>query len=260
VLIVGGGNSACDIAFEISRVAARTCLSMRRGYNILPKKLFGQPIDKLYSWVHRLPDPILRPLIRSVLLLALGPRRRYGLPPLQSEPLAMHPTLNTNILRALRDRSVAPRGDIACLDGDFVAFGDGSRERFDVIVWATGFRASFPFLEPGIVDWNAENCPPLYLKSLHRDVANLFFIGLFQPLGCIWRLADYQARIAALQIAGRLDRPADIAARIDREMRAPQRRFDKTPRHAIEVDYHEFRAELLAELDRVKPALVPESA
>ena len=88
VLVVGGGNSGCDIAFEISRVAARTCLSMRRGYNILPKTLF-EPIDKLYSWVHCLPRPILRPLIDPS---CFSPRPAPPLwaPPLQGTPLAMH--------------------------------------------------------------------------------------------------------------------------------------------------------------------------
>jgi cation diffusion facilitator CzcD-associated flavoprotein CzcO len=39
----------------------------------------------------------------------------------------------------------------------------------------------------------------------------------FQPLGCIWRLADHQAHSAALQIAGYLARPADVGARIERD-------------------------------------------
>jgi hypothetical protein len=84
---------------------------------------------------------------------------------------------------------------------------------------------------------------------MHRAVPNLYFIGLFQPIGCIWRLADHQARIAALQIVGQLARPSDIAARVDREIRAPHWHFDATPRHAVEVDYHDFRRELLAEFE-----------
>jgi hypothetical protein len=83
---------------------------------------------------------------------------------------------------------------------------------------------------------------------MHRRIANLFFVGLFQPIGCIWRLADYQARIAALQITGQLKRPMDIDARILDQIRSPHWRFDSAPRHALEVDYHDFRAELLKEL------------
>jgi hypothetical protein len=92
------------------------------------------------------------------------------------------------------------------------------------------------------------NAPPLYLTMMHPQIANLFFIGLFQPIGCIWRLADHQARIAALQIKGALSRPRDIEARIDKEISSPHWRFDKAPRHAVEVDYHDFRGELLNEI------------
>src|SRR5262250_1974553 len=90
--------------------------------------------------------------------------------------------------------------------------------------------------------------PPLYLKMMHPTIPSLFFIGLFQPIGCIWRLADYQSRIAALQISGRLRRPPDIEARIRREVAHPRHRFDPSPRHAIEVDYHAFHRQLMREL------------
>ena len=83
---------------------------------------------------------------------------------------------------------------------------------------------------------------------MHWHIANLLFVGLFQPIGCIGRLADYQARIAALQITGQLKRPMNMDARILDQISSPHWRFDSAPRHALEVDYHDFRAELLKEL------------
>jgi len=248
VLVVGGGNSACDIAREISRVAAHTSISMRRGYWVLPKRLLGKPIDHLYASLRRLPCWLVRPIIRLAVPLIVGPWCRYGLQKPRGGPTTMHPTVNTAILTALRDGRVTPRVGIDRLAGSEVRFQDGSSEKFDCIVWATGFRIAFPFLDLGIVDWDTMKAPPLYLKMMHPRLANLFFIGLFQPLGCIWRLADVQARIAALQIAGRLARPPDIAARTAREMSHPHWRFDAAPRHAIEVDAHDFRRDLLKHL------------
>jgi hypothetical protein len=163
----------------------------------------------------------------------------------------MHPTLNTNVLSALRDGTVLTRTGIERFDGQSIHFRDGRVEAFDTVVWATGFHISFPFLDAAIVDWDTTRPPPLYLKMMHRRLANLFFIGLFQPIGCIWRLADHQAKIAALQIAGRLQRPADIGARIERENRSPHWQFDEAARHAVEVDYHDFRRELIRELAHV---------
>jgi hypothetical protein len=105
---------------------------------------------------------------------------------------------------------------------------------------ATGFRTSFPFLP------EQTTTPQLHLMMMHPTIPSLYFIGLFQPLACIWRLAHYQSRIAALQLSGRLSRPPDIHEVADH--------VDRSPRHAIEVDYHTFRGELLNELRRDPPS------
>jgi len=251
VLVVGAGNSACDIAVEVARVATRTCISLRRGAYIVPKIVFGRPVDVLYARLRRLrwlPRSALPGLLNGLLRLSIGPWEKYGLPAPEGRMFQMHPTLNSNILAALRDGSVVTRPGIERFEDHTVHFADGSAEEFDAVIWATGFYIAFPFLDSAVVDWDTSKPPPLYLKMMHRHIANVFFIGLFQPIGCIWRLADHQARIAALQISGRLRRPADIEARILREVRFRHWRFDHTMRHAVEVDYHDFRQELMREL------------
>ena len=251
VLVVGGGNSACDLAVELSRSASQTCISLRRGYHIVPKVMFGRPVDMLYARLRErrwLPRRLIRRLMARLLRLGMGPWSKYGLPEPKTPLFGMHPTLNSNILAALRDGTVEPRPGIDGFDGDDVHFRDGRVETFDTVIWATGFDISFPFLPPSVVDWDTSRPPPLYLKMMHRRIANVYFIGLFQPIGCIWRLADHQSQIAALQIAGKLQRPSNIEARIARELKSPHWHFDQTPRHAVEVDYHDFRRDLMREL------------
>ena len=249
VLVVGAGNSACDIAADIARVARKTCLSMRHGSYIAPKLMFGHPVDQVVEfWRSYIPRFLLQPVFRLSLQLAIGRWEDYGLQRPKGGPLEMHPTLNTSILEALRSGQVLPRVGIQRFDGGQVEFCDRRVEAFDAIVWATGFRFSFSFLPSSVVDWSPEHTPPLYLKMMHATIPNLFFIGLFQPVGCIWRSADYQARIAAQQIAGKLNRPHDIVTRIQRELSHPHWRFANSPRHTIEVDARFFRRELLREL------------
>src|SRR5690606_37210199 len=89
-----------------------------------------------------------------------------------------------------------------------------------------------------------------YKKMMHADFDNLYFIGLFQPQGCIWPLADFQSKIAAKIIAGSLDRPTDLHNKIQKEMQQLSRRYKTDVRHALEVDYQKFRKELLQELKR----------
>jgi hypothetical protein len=248
VLVVGGGNSACDIAVDVARGAASSCISLRHGCYILPKLMFGRPTDIMYARLRQY-WPFLRdPIARLVVRLAVGPWNKYGLSEPAGSPLTMHPTLNSAILAALRDGSVLPRPGIEGFDGNLVRFSDGSAEAFDTIIWATGYRFSYPFLDETVLGTGFAQSPALYLTMMHREISSLFFIGLFQPIGCIWRLADHQARIAALQINGNLHRPADIGARIAKETSSRARRYGTAPRHLIEVDYHDFRRELLREL------------
>ena len=252
VLVVGGGNSGCDIAVDVSRVAASVSISMRQGYFILPKVMFGRPIDQLYarmrSYLRFAPRFLQDALADATVRLELGPWEKYGLERPKGRATTMHPTLNTAILAALRDGAVIPRRAITRLDGERVHFSDGAVGTFDTIIWATGYRFGYPFLDDAIMGNDFTRFPPLYLTMMHPEIENLFFIGLFQPIGCIWRLADHQARIAALQIKGELRRPADVAARGAGEMSQRRRRFGSAPRHLIEVDYHDFRGALLREL------------
>ena len=249
VLVVGAGNSAADIAVDVARLASRAALSMRAGAYFIPRRMLGQPIDIVHAfWSSKLPRPLLQLALKLWLRLAIGRWEDYGLQAPTDPPLERHPTVNSSVLEALRHGRLVARHGIERYDGHIVHFTDGTQEVFDAIIMATGFRTSFPFLSKQVADWDMAKTPPLYLKMMHPTIPSLFFIGLFQPIGCIWRLADHQARIAALQISGRLQRRSDIDARIRHEVAHPHHRFDPSPRHAIEVDYHAFRRELIDEL------------
>lgn len=249
VLVVGTGNSAADIAVDIGRLAAHTALSVREGTYFFPKLVFGQPLDVVYEfWRGKIPQPLFQSMLKLWLRLTIGKLEDYGLQTPTHAPLRKHPTVNSNVLDALRHGRLVARRGIERYDGNTVHFADGRREEFDTIIMGTGFHISFPFLPKRVAGWDMTKTPPLYLKMMHPTVPSLFFIGLFQPIGCIWRLADHQARIAALHVSGRLRRPPDIDSRIRHEVAHPHHRFDSSPRHAIEVDYHTFRRELMGEL------------
>ena len=55
VLVIGGGNSACDIAVETSRVSQQTDVSWRRGYWVVPNFVLGKPADVLSNSVKWIP-------------------------------------------------------------------------------------------------------------------------------------------------------------------------------------------------------------
>ena len=244
VLVIGGGNSACDVAVETSRVSQKTAISMRRGYRIVPKFVFGKPADIVAQRFAWLPVKWRSKLNALLLNVLIGKNEAYGLPPVDHAFGATHPTINSELLYTIRHGKVHPYPDIQKIEGHTVYFTDGRSDDYDVIIACTGFILAHPFFDPTFLDYS-EGEVPLYLKMLHPEYRNLYFVGMFQPLGCIWPGAELQARIMAAEIAGTWRRPDNIVQLIEKEVQQPHYRQVNSPRHTITVDYHLFRKELL---------------
>ena len=245
VLVVGGGNSACDVAVEISRVAPETSISMRRGYHIFPKFIFGKPTDVAVAKIQWMPSWLRQKFISIVVRGLQGRYPKYHLMKPDCGPLESHPTINSELLYFIRHGKIKPKPGIETFEGRKVKFTDGSIEEFDTVIFATGYQISFPFFDKATIDFTNTTKIPLYRKMMHADYDSLYFIGLCQPQGCIWPLADYQSKIAARIIAGTLKRPEQLHQKIAKELEKPHYRFKSNMRHALEVDYHMFRRELL---------------
>lgn len=248
VLVVGGGNSACDVAVEISRVAPTPNISMRRGYHIFPKFVFGKPTDEAVAKIQWMPRWFRQKLISLVARGLQGRYAKYHLLKPNCNPLEIHPTINSELLYSIRHGKIKPRPGIVRFDGNLVHFTDGTTGTFDTVIFATGYKITFPFFAKEFIDFSDTAKIPLYRKMIHSKYDNLYFIGLYQPQGCIWPLADYQAKIAAKMITGEIPRPMDLDKKIAKEMNKPHYQYKSKMCHALEVDYHKFKRELLAML------------
>lgn len=249
VLVIGAGNSACDVSVEAARLADHVGLSMRSPQWFLPKFMFGLPSDVLGAKNPWMPGKVRQWLFTLLLKLLQGNyEKKYGLPAPKELVLSHHPSVNSDLLDFVRHGRIKPRPAIKALDGDSVIFTDGRREEYDTIVACTGFWISFPFFDSKLVDFQNAARVPLYRKMLHKDYDNLYFVGLFQPLGCIWPLADYQAKLACQEILGNYQRPKNMETAIQHEMDHPHLPFHAGGRHSTQVDYHKFRKELKKEL------------
>jgi cation diffusion facilitator CzcD-associated flavoprotein CzcO len=243
VLVIGGGNSACDIASDVSRHASFTGISMRRGYYIIPKFVFGDPPDVVNARIRWIPFGIRKHLSYISWWLTTGGNKRYGLQTPDHTITESHPTTNSDLLNRLRHGDVHARVDIERYDGNKVIFKDGKVEEYDVIIPATGYIITHPFFEKSFIDFS-EGDVPLYLRVFHADHPSLYFIGLVQPQGCIWPLSDTQSQVVANRILGTWSPPADIRQRIQSEIDYINRRFTKAARHTVEVEYHDYQEEL----------------
>lgn len=178
VLVIGGGNSACDIAVQAARVAKSVSLSTRRGYWFMPKSLFGVPTTEyIKSW---LPLPVQRAFLKWAVRRHVGHYGDYGLPEPDHRVFDRHPTINSEVLDEIRAGRIQPRKDVARFDGSTVRFKDASDDEFDLVVAATGYKHSFPFIAPGIVRWRG-GMPDLVGGMFPRYHRNLYFFGTGQP-------------------------------------------------------------------------------
>ena len=251
VLVIGGGNSACDVAVETSRISKKTAISWRRGYRILPKFIMGKPADLFASSMTFLPIRIRNFLAGIMVKIATGPNSWYGLPKVNHKFGATHPTVNSELLYMIRHGKVKPKPDIVRFAGTTVHFKDGTKEEFDSVIACTGFVLTHPFFKKDFLDYSSGPVP-LYLKMFHPKMENLYFIGMFQPLGCIWPGAEQQSKLAALAINDEWQRPKNIETLCKREVKQPHMKQIETSRHTITVDFHRFIRDIKRQIKKTK--------
>lgn len=255
VLVVGAGQSAVEIALETSRVAARTVMSVRGGAHVVPRYLFGRPLDSLDAALpNRLPWPLLNWLMERLVRAA---RRddpaAYGFRRPAHRLLEQIPAVSSELLPALRTGRVAVRPAVERLDGPRVRFADGSVEAIDRIVCATGYRISFPFLPPAVLA--AEGVAlPLYRRIVPPAVPGLYFIGLVDAPTGLLPVVERQSAWLADVLTGRLALPGQSAMRaaIDAAEPRTRERFPREPVHSIRCDPHAYLRTLARDRRRAR--------
>jgi len=250
VVVPGMGNSAMDIAVELSYIASNVYLAARRGAHIAPKYAFGRPIDTLPVNVH-IPWTVRRWMFEVILRLSTGHPEDYGLPKPDHRLGEAHPTVSSEILSRVGHGTVKPKPNIAELIGDKVKFADGSVETVDAIIYCTGYKVTFPFFDPDFVS-APSNDLPLFRRVFKPGIDNLFFIGLLQPLGATMPIAEVQSKWVADYLQGRyaLPPPGELAADMENERERMFKRYVATPRHTMQVDFDDYMHALRKERKR----------
>ncbi len=257
VLVVGAGNSGCDIAVESAQNAVATFHSVRRGYHYLPKFLRGRPVDqlneRLLRW--RLPLWLRRKIASYAIKVSLGRPDDFGLPKPDHELFETHPIINGQLIYHLGHGQIQPKPDIAELRGDRVRFVDGSEEPIDVIVYATGFRITFPFIDKQYLNWR-DGRPNLFLHVFHPTDDTLFVAGLLQPDSGQWGLVDYQAQLIVrfLHAIEKNRKQADHFRRLKANGNPNLGngiRYIHSMRHLLEVEHFSYRERLKRLIDEV---------
>lgn len=254
ILVVGIGNSAVDIACEAARTySGKVVISTRSGANIVPNWLWSIPFDSLAnSLTSKLPLAIQRLFLSSALRLARGKQEDFGVPKPKRPLLSEHPTLSQDLLNLSGRGLVKFKPNIKEFRGKTVVFEDGTEQDFDMIVYATGYKVTFPFLKNQSFDVSETNDFRLYKKVVHPDFQGLFFLALIQPLGAIMPLAEVQSKWIAKILRGETKLPSkdEMLKSIQADKQAMAKRYKESPRHTLQVDFHPYKESIEREMKR----------
>jgi len=146
VLVIGFGNSGCEIAVCLHEHGARPSMSVRSPVNVVPRDIFGIPalsIGKLTAGLApKVSDMINKPIINFL----YGDITKYGLRKLPYGPVEqinVHkriPLLDIGTIELIRKGFITIYPDIQHVGQNEIEFVDGRSSRFDAIIMATGYE------------------------------------------------------------------------------------------------------------------------
>ena len=221
VLVIGGGNSAVDIACEAASFASHAAISMRRGYYFIPKHIFGKPTDVFAHEGPKLPVKLNQWVLKKLLRLAIGDQTKFGLPKPDHE---------------------------ARFEGQKAIFTDGTELEIDLVLFATGYNQHLPYM-PQFFDWQDQR-PNLFLNVFNRQHDNLFVLGFMETNSAAYELFTEQDKLLVNYIKAKVANPT--AAQIFRDKVVNDNpdmtggiQFLKTARNTGYVDSDTYRAYIL---------------
>ncbi|MGO2745232.1 flavin-containing monooxygenase [Microbacterium sp.] len=206
VLIIGAGNSGCDIAVDAVHHAASVDMSVRRGYYFVPRYLFGRPSDTLNQG-RPLPRRIKQALDSRVLKAFTGDPVRFGFPKPDYRIYESHPIVNTMVLNHLGQGDLRVRADIDRFDGQTVHFRDGTSGDYDLVLLATGYSLGYPFVDREHLSWRSAS-PRLFLNIFPAMFNGLYVMGMVEASGLGWQGRYEQAELLASYLAAVENDPA----------------------------------------------------
>ena len=184
VLVVGSGNSGCDLAVDSAQARKKVDIVIRRGHYFQPKTFFGKPRAELgfmQEFTFEEQDLIARLMIR----LSVGTAENYpGMPIPDHRQLAEGPPVVNNLLLYwIHHGRINVRPGIERFEGKTVHFTDGTSGEYDTILWATGFHTNLSFLDESL--FTRQEGVPLRVGAAVTalNLEKLYFIGLIAPRG-----------------------------------------------------------------------------
>jgi cation diffusion facilitator CzcD-associated flavoprotein CzcO len=247
ILIVGIGNSAADIAVELSSKATQNevVISTRSGAWIVPKYIAGVPGDKFFKTSPYVPLKWQRKMAHWGQPFISGRPENYGLPTPNHGFFEAHPTQSVELPLRLGSGDLTAKPNVTLLDGSTVHFADGTSQDFDVIIYATGYSITFPFFDEDFISAPGNHIR-LFKRIFKPGIDDLAFVGFAQATPTLFPFVEAQTRLVAAYLTGHYDLPSvdDMEATITAEEQKYIGHMVESPRHKQQTDYFLYEHDL----------------
>ena len=149
VLVIGFGNSACEIAIDLYEQGANPFMSVRSPVNVIPRDVMGIPILQLSLLMRRLPPRLADKINAPLMRLLAGDISKLGLKKLPYGPLEQIqkdetvPLLDIGTIRHIRQGHIKIYDDIDSISGKTIYFTDEQKKDFDAIIAGIGYYRDY---------------------------------------------------------------------------------------------------------------------
>lgn len=206
VLVIGMGNTGAEIALDLVEQGAHPTISVRNGVHIVPRELFGIPIQMFSVLSGILPRGGNSPLLLRIVDRALGDLSTFGIhrPPgpimQKTGGRARIPVIDVGTVKKIQERAIKVAPGIAEITADGAVFTDGSKARFDAIIFATGYRTNYSSFLGGYEEDGSIGDQAVNDKS---RASGIYFVGLRNSASGLLRDIAREAAMVADDIAQR---------------------------------------------------------
>jgi cation diffusion facilitator CzcD-associated flavoprotein CzcO len=206
VLVVGMGNTGAEIALDLSEGDARARISIRDGVHIVPRDLFGIPIQLVAMLAAKmLPSAASETLFPRILDLALGDLSKHGIRRPGEGILrrvatsAKIPVIDVGTVRKISQGAIRIEPGISAFTEDGAIFCGGGEGKFDAIILATGYCPNYrSFLQADDIKSPADRPP-----ARQNMDSTIYFVGFKNSVSGLLRQISKEAVQVAHHIVRR---------------------------------------------------------
>ncbi|MFK7970179.1 MAG: flavin-containing monooxygenase, partial [Bacteroidia bacterium] len=183
VLVVGMGNTGAEIALDLAEHDVDVSISVRTPVNIVPRDLFGKPVQTSGKLLEKLPRALGDWIGAQVRKVVFGDLTKYGLPiskvppAVQVRQTGKTPVIDLGTIDYIKQGKINVVGDISSFQPEGVKLSSGDDLHVDAVILATGYRPRLAdFIQNIDLELDSQGLPKSSIPA-NEAFAGMYFVG-----------------------------------------------------------------------------------